>query len=71
MNGTSQAVLLPSEMWLPGEKVSIRKMGAGILIEPLKEPSKWPVGYFKDIVIEDPAFERPSQGELPPAPSLD
>ena len=71
MSGTSQAILLPSEMWLPGEKVSIRKMGSGILIEPLKEPGKWPVGYFKDIVIEDPAFERPPQGELPPAPSLD
>ncbi len=71
MNGTSQAVLLPSERQLPGDKVSIRKMGTGILIEPLKEPRKWPEGYFKDIVVEDPAFERPPQGELPPAPSLD
>ena len=71
MNGSSQAVLLPSEMRLPGEKVSIRKMGAGILIEPLKEPRKWPEGFAESIRIDDPAFERPPQGELPPVPSLD
>ena len=71
MNGGSQAVLLPSEMRLPGDTVSIRKVGDGILIEPIKAPRKWPDGFAESIRIDDPAFERPPQGELPPVQSLD
>lgn len=34
-------------------------------------PSTWPAGFLGEIHITDPAFERPPQGELPPAPNLD
>jgi hypothetical protein len=40
------------------------------LLEPIKS-SQWPPGFFDRIRIDDPAFARLAQGELPPAPSLD
>jgi virulence-associated protein VagC len=70
MNGRSQAVRLPKEFRLPGERVSVRRLGDGVLLEPVKETS-WPEGYFKKILIRDKAFSRPDQGVLPPSPSLD
>lgn len=70
MNGRSQAVRLPKEFRLPGEKVSIRQLGDGVLLEPLKETT-WPKGYFEDITITDDSFTRPDQGAIPPSPSLD
>ncbi len=69
MNGRSQAVRLPKEMRLPGKEVSIRRLGAGVLIEPISEKS-WPEGYLDSILIEDEAFVRPPQGDLPPIPPL-
>jgi antitoxin VapB len=69
MNGRSQAVRLPKEFRLSGEKVSIRRVGNGILLEPVGEES-WPEGYFESIRIVDEAFARPDQGELPPVPSF-
>lgn len=65
MNGRSQAVRLPKEFRLPGDKVSVRRVGDGVLLEPVKE-SKWPVDYFKKITIADKGFARPDQGDLPP-----
>ena len=70
MNGRSQSVRLPKEFRLPGRLVSIRKVGDGVLLEPLRE-SAWPEGYFENIVIKDKRFKRPSQGATPPAASLD
>ncbi len=70
MNGRSQSVRLPKEFRLPGRLVSIRKVGDGVLLEPLKE-SDWPEGYFKKIVIKDKRFERPPQGSTPPAIALE
>jgi virulence-associated protein VagC len=70
LNGRSQAVRLPKEFRLPGTKVSIRRLGNGVLIEPLKEGA-WPEGYFEAIRITDRSFARPDQGSLPAAPSLD
>ncbi|HEY5891738.1 MAG TPA: AbrB/MazE/SpoVT family DNA-binding domain-containing protein [Chthoniobacterales bacterium] len=69
-NGRSQAVRLPKEFRLPGEKVSVRRLGDGVLLEPVKE-STWPEGYFENIVITDDSFGRLDQGALPPSPSLD
>lgn len=69
MNGRSQAVRIPSEFRLPGKRVSVRRLGAGILIEPVDETG-WPENYFEDICIRDPEFRRPEQGELPEAPEL-
>ncbi len=69
MNGRSQAVRLPKGFRLPGDRVSVRRLGDGVLLEPVKETA-WPDGYFERILISDSAFKRPDQGALPPSPSL-
>lgn len=35
MHGRSQAVRLPKEFRLPGDRVRVRRMGNGILLEPI------------------------------------
>ena len=64
MNGRSQAVRLPKELRLSGKEVSIRRLGDGVLIEPITE-TVWPSGYFESIRIDDDRFARPEQGETP------
>jgi antitoxin VapB len=68
--GGSQLVRLPEESHLEGDSVSIRRQGEAIILEPVKADA-WPPGFFDRIRIDDPAFERPPQGEVPPAPQLD
>lgn len=70
MNGRSQAVRLPKEFRLSGTTVSVRRLGDGILLEPIKAEA-WPEHYFETVRITDAAFDRPPQGGLPPAPSLE
>jgi antitoxin VapB len=65
LNGRSQAVRIPKELRFEGSEVSIRRLGDGVLLEPVKE-STWPAGYFESIRIDDDAFARPDQGALPP-----
>jgi virulence-associated protein VagC len=65
-----QLVRLPEEFRLPGPRVSIRKEGSSVVLEPLKETS-WPPGFFEAIQIDDSAFQRPDQGALPPVVALD
>ncbi len=69
LNGRSQAVRIPKDLRFDSKEVSIRRLGDGLILEPIKS-SEWPEGFFEDILIEDESFERPDQGELPPAPSL-
>ena len=64
-----QAVRLPEEFRFNGPTVSIRRQGDAVILEPLK-PAAWPEGFFAKIRIEDPAFIRPSQGAMPPAPTF-
>jgi antitoxin VapB len=68
-NGRSQAVRLPKALRLPGTRVSVRKLGDGVFIEPITETS-WPEDYFSAIRIDDEAFVRPPQGAMPPSPVL-
>lgn len=35
MHGRSQAVRLPKEFRMPGKEVRVRRMGRGVLLEPL------------------------------------
>jgi antitoxin VapB len=65
LNGRSQAVRIPKELRFEGKEVSIRRLGDGVLLEPVKD-SAWPAEYFERIRIDDEAFVRPDQGELPP-----
>lgn len=69
MNGRSQAVRLPKEFRLPGDRVSVRRVGDGVLLEPVKEAS-WPTGWFDEILISDEAFSRTEQGATPSTPEL-
>src|SRR5262245_38672935 len=66
----TQAVKLPDGFHFEGDTVSIRREGEAVILEPLK-PSTWPPGFFDHIRIDDPAFARPKQGSVPPAPSPD
>jgi len=65
----SQWVRLPEEFRLEGEAVSIRRQGEAIVLEPVKAAT-WPSGFFDRFRIDDPAFDRSSQGPIPPAPRL-
>ncbi|RYD65914.1 MAG: AbrB/MazE/SpoVT family DNA-binding domain-containing protein [Verrucomicrobiaceae bacterium] len=65
LNGRSQAVRIPKEFRFEGGEVRIRRLGDGVLLEPVKA-STWPEGYFESIRIDDHAFGRPDQGTLPP-----
>ena len=64
-NGRSQAVRIPKELRFEGREVSIRRLGDGVLLVPVKATT-WPEGFFESIRIDDVNLIRPDQGELPP-----
>lgn len=64
-NGRSQAVRIPKELRFDSKQVSIRRIGDGVLLLPLKATT-WPEGFFDKIRVDDANFTRPDQGELPP-----
>ncbi|MBI1832632.1 MAG: AbrB/MazE/SpoVT family DNA-binding domain-containing protein [Planctomycetes bacterium] len=65
-----QIVRLPEEFRFQTNVVSIRRAGNAVILEPLK-PVEWPEGFFESIYIDDPAFVRPDQGPMPPAPVIE
>jgi virulence-associated protein VagC len=69
VNGV-QTVKLPADFRIDAERVTVRREGEAIVLEPVKTDD-WPSGFFDSIHIDDPAFVRPEQGRMPPAPSLD
>jgi len=69
-NGRSQAVRIPRAFRLKDKVVSIRGEGEALILEPVK-PSSWPEGFFEAIAIDDAAFKRPEQGEMPEVRALD
>jgi antitoxin VapB len=40
-HGRSQAVRLPKEFRLPGTEVRVRRMGSGVLLEPMAAAVDW------------------------------
>lgn len=68
LDGT-QAVRLPEEFRFASSTVSIRKDGQAVVLEPLKAAT-WPEDFFDQIHTTDPAFDRPLQGQMPPAPTF-
>lgn len=68
-NGNSQAVRLPRAFRLPGKEAAIHREGDKIILEPLVG-TQWPRNFFKNIRIEDKAFRRLPQGDLPPVVDL-
>ena len=68
-SGNGQAVQLPHGFEFATDEIAIRREGETVILEPLKS-SGWPQDFFESIRIDDPAFERPPQGIMPPAPRL-
>ena len=62
--GDHQIVSLPRGVSLPTGTVSVRQEGEAVILEPVRAAA-WPEGFFEEIHISDPAFERPAQGQLP------
>ena len=63
----SQSVTLPNEFHFSVNTVSIRREGDAVILEPVKAAG-WPPGFFDSIRVDDPAFTRPPQGQVPVAP---
>jgi antitoxin VapB len=40
-NGRSQAVRLPREFRFQGDRVRVRRVGSGVLLEPIMETAEW------------------------------
>ena len=62
--GDRQTIRLPKGYHLSTPTVQVRHEGEAVVLEPLK-PRTWPVGFFEEIHITDPTFERPDQGVAP------
>jgi virulence-associated protein VagC len=67
--GEWQTVRLPKGFHISTPTVGVRHEGQAIVLEPMK-PKVWPDGFFDSIYIDDPAYSRPNQGQLPPVKPL-
>jgi antitoxin VapB len=68
-NGRSQAVRLPKEFRFEGDRVRVRRMGAGVLLEPVPEKHKESVEEWfarLDAIGADPLFPRGRKQKLAP-----
>jgi antitoxin VapB len=67
MHGRSQAVRLPKEFRLPGKEVSVRRVGRGVLLEPLDDRFDVAAWWAKlDEYLDVPFM--PEGREQPPMP---
>jgi antitoxin VapB len=68
INGGSQAVRLPKEFRFEGEEVTVRRLGRGIVLEPVT-PSSWPASYWARLPhLDDTEWTRPDD---PPPPAIE
>jgi antitoxin VapB len=68
-NGRSQAVRLPKEFRFEGDRVRIRRMGAGILLEPVPKTKKESMEELfarMDAMGADPIFPEGRKQNLAP-----
>jgi antitoxin VapB len=64
MHGRSQAVRLPKEFRLPGKEVRIRRVGTGVLLEPIQtDIHAW---LARVCELADPDFPDPEPQPPPP-----
>jgi antitoxin VapB len=66
-SGRSQAVRLPKDFRLPGDKVRIRRQGNAVILEPLADDWSWLdalVGKLDEDFVQA-ADEQPKQQERP------
>jgi antitoxin VapB len=68
-HGRSQAVRLPKEFRMPGTKVSVRRVGRGVLLEPIDVPFDVKAWFGKlDEYLGEPFMpEGRLQPPMPPA----
>ncbi len=69
-SGRSQAVRLPKQFRMTGDKVRIRRQGAAVVLEPVESDWAWLdaiAGEFSDDFFSDGR----NQPELPGRPQLD
>lgn len=70
-HGRSQAVRLPKEFRLPGKEVRVRRLGNGVLLEPVERDRKTMEAIFAEIDRRGGADflpeGRPKQPPMPPA----
>ena len=62
MHGRSQAVRLPKEFRLPGDRVRVRHMGDGVLLEPIaSDVEAWfaELDRFADVPLFDDGRNQP------------
>jgi antitoxin VapB len=70
-HGRSQAVRLPKEFRLPGKEVSVRRVGRGVLLEPLGEPFDLEAWWAKIDENGGADFLPEGRPEQPPMPRDD
>jgi len=64
-NGRSQAVRLPQEFRFQGDRVKVRRVGRGVLLEPfVADPAKW----FEEMDREAPFPFKPADRRQPRTP---
>jgi antitoxin VapB len=66
-HGRSQAVRVPTEFRLPGKEVRVRRIGRGVLLEPLEEPFDFDAWWAK-IDERGADFLPEGRPEQPPMP---
>lgn len=65
-HGGSQAVRLPKEFRLPGNEVRVRRLGRGVLLEPVDfDVETWlsALARYKDVPFMEEGREQPSMPE--------
>jgi antitoxin VapB len=69
-HGRSQAVRLPKEFRLPGKEVRVRRLGRGVLLEPVERDRETMEAVFAKIDREGGAdFLPQGRPEQPPMPA--
>ena len=69
-HGRSQAVRLPKEFRLPGSEVRVRRMGRGVLLEPIESDLATVKAIFAEIDrLGGAEFLPEGRPEQPPVPS--
>lgn len=68
-HGRSQAVRLPKEFRMPGSEVRVRRIGRGVLLEPLDEPFDVKAWFAKiDEYLDEPFMSDGRQQPAMPPP---
>jgi antitoxin VapB len=69
-HGRSQAVRLPKEFRLPGKEVRVRRVGRGVLLEPMEfDVAAWfaALDRYKDIPFMEAGREQPAMPDDDPS----